>query len=66
MKVFINCIFAFPIIVAAVNIGVLMFIYPYDTPIMMKQHGQDEKLKEFLTKLYKPEYVQERLAELHN
>ena len=63
--VFINCMFAFPIVLSVINIVLLMFVFPYDTPVMLKQKNEHETLKKLMSKIYKPEYVQDKMNAIH-
>jgi hypothetical protein len=42
----------------------MLTVFNYDTPIMIKQKGEYEKLKTFMTKLYHPYVVQEKIDEI--
>jgi hypothetical protein len=46
---------------------VVLFIavFPYDTPPMLKQRGQYDKLKTFMGKIYAPYVIQEKIEELN-
>ena len=60
----VNIVFTIPMALAAAQIVLMVFIYPYDTPVMLKQNGRHEKLREFMCKIYNPYVVQERIDEI--
>jgi hypothetical protein len=49
---------ALPIGISVINIYLLAFVFPYDTPPQLKATQKFEKLSAFMGKLYKKEYVQ--------
>ena len=61
---FINSMFIIPIVIAIVNVILLIFVFPYDTPPTLKQRGEFTKLNEFLGRIYKPHAVQRKIDEL--
>lgn len=61
---FIRSMFIFPIILSGIQVLLLTFVYPYDTPPMLKQRGEYTKLREFLFKIYKEDYVEGVILEL--
>jgi len=47
--------FSIPIVVAVLQIILLKFFFPYDSPITMKQNNEsNDKIEEALSKLYHP------------
>jgi len=56
--------FALPIVLAVVNICLLIFVFPFDTPTMLKQKGQFEKLNTFMSKIYAPSAVEGVIQEI--
>lgn len=52
-------LFATPIILSMIQMSLLMFVFNYDTPKILKESGDDTKLREFLLKIYKPYAIQE-------
>ena len=56
-------IFAIPIIIALLQILLLLTLFPYDTPVMLKTWKKDKELKELMTKIYIDEKTaDERIA----
>lgn len=62
-QVYIN--FAMPIALGVIHIFLLLFVYPFDTPNMMKEKNEDMKLRTFFAKLYDPSIIEERIAEIN-
>lgn len=42
-----------PILVSAIQVSLLLFVYPFETPCFLKQTGDTQALKSALTKIYK-------------
>lgn len=53
-------LFAIPLFFAAVQVLLLFFVFPYDTPYVLKQRGETEKLNTLMNNIYSTE---ERAAE---
>lgn len=43
----------------------MLTVFKYDTPIIIKQSGEYEQLKVFMSKIYHPYVVQEKIDELN-
>ena len=39
--------------------SLLVFVFNYDTPKILKEKGEDTKLRQFLVKIYEPYAIQE-------
>lgn len=50
-------IFAIPLGIALIQILLLLFVFPYDTPPFLKARGEEEKLLELMRKIYETEEV---------
>lgn len=50
----INILFIIPIILSGLQVILLFTVFRYDTPIMIKQKGEYEKLKNFMSNIYYP------------
>ena len=46
---------ALPILCAVSQLAALMFCFPNDTPIVMMQNKEEEKVHQFMTRLYNDE-----------
>jgi sugar porter (SP) family MFS transporter len=58
-------VFAIPLAIALFQILLLLFIFSYDTPVFLKQKGEQEDLQKLMSKIYRtPELVQERIDEI--
>ena len=57
--------FIIPIVVSVVNIMLLVCVYPYDTPPILKMRGDYQRLNEFMGKLYQPYIVQSKIDEIN-
>ena len=42
----------------------MLTVFNYDTPIMIKQSGEYEKLKKLMSNIYHPYVVQEKIDEI--
>jgi len=62
---FIWIVFLLPVALSIVQLALMQFVFNYDTPLMLKQKGEYVKLNEFLTKIYHPTVVQERIDEIN-
>lgn len=56
--------FIIPIILAALQVILLVTVFNFDTPIMIKQSGEYEKLKKLMSNIYHPYVVQEKIDEI--
>jgi hypothetical protein len=56
--------FLLPIALSIINILLLLFVFPYDTPVVLKGRGDHDRLHTFMSKIYKPEVVQDKINEL--
>ena len=54
-ETFFRLIFCLPILVSLTQMILLFFFFRFETPIVMKERNEDEKLKKVLNKIYKPE-----------
>lgn len=52
---------AIPIIISVLNMAVLVFVYPFDTPPMLYKKGHQEKLEKLMKKIYKPGFADQRI-----
>lgn len=57
-------LFGLPIGLSFLQMFLLSFVFNYDTPKMMKEKGEDGKLREFMSKLYEPYAVQDAIDEV--
>lgn len=53
-----------PIGMAVLQISLLMFVYRFDTPIVMMQRGEVDKVRQFFAKLYDPSVIDERIQDI--
>jgi len=53
-----------PIGMAVLQITLLMCVYKFDTPIVMMQNGEVEKVRQFFSKLYDPSVIDERIQDI--
>lgn len=58
----INVLFMIPIILSVLQMFLMMFVYKYDTPNNMKDN--EEKLKEFMNKIYIGNVATDRINEI--
>lgn len=56
--------FSFPIVISIIQVLLMIFVFRYDSPPFLKKRGENKNLNEFMSKLYKPEYVQAVIDEL--
>jgi hypothetical protein len=56
--------FLAPIIISVVNMALLFIVFPYDTPPVMKSRGEYQKLNNLMSKIYKPNVVQDKIDEI--
>jgi len=63
-KTFILIVFVVPLGIAAVQLALMVFVFKFDTPAVMKQRGELEKLREVMGKIYVPAAVQSRIDEI--
>ena len=56
--------FLIPIVISLLNIFLLICVYPYDTPPILKMRGDYQRLNEFMGKLYQPYIVQQKIDEI--
>ena len=56
--------FGFPFVLVAVQLILLLTVFPYDTPKVLKQTDQHATLHELMGKIYKPNQVQRRIDEI--
>jgi MFS family permease len=61
---FIDVMFIIPIVLSILQVFLLIVVFPYDTPSVLNSWGQKAKLREFLNKIYKPEYVDDIIMEI--
>jgi hypothetical protein len=54
-------LFSIPVVCAVVQILLLVFVFPYDTPKMLKESGDYANLNIFMGKIYQPYAVQQRI-----
>lgn len=54
-----------PFSISLLQMCLLLFVYRFDTPAFMKAKGDDEKLREVLAKIYKPEAIQGVIDEIN-
>ena len=54
-----------PIGMAVLQILLLMFVYKFDTPLVMMQRGDVDKVRQFFSKLYDPAVIDERIQDLN-
>lgn len=56
-------IFALPILIAIIQVMIICFAFPYDTPPILKRNGENEKLLKLMRNIYlNEEIVQERIG----
>jgi len=53
--------FGFPIVISVVQTILMLFVFNYDTPKMLKQKKHNAKLNELMGKIYEADRVQERI-----
>ena len=54
--------FVLPLFISLFQVILLACVFPYDTPVIMKQKGNLEDLKTLMNKIYKTEEIaQERI-----
>ena len=58
---FLQTVFSAPIIIAIIQLLLMIFIFDFDTPPVMKQRGQLNDLRRVMTNIYHPSIVQERI-----
>lgn len=63
-KKFINVMYLIPIGVTIINVILLVFVFPFDTPPVLKQKGEYAKLNTLMGRIYKPYAVQSKIDEL--
>ena len=51
----------FPIVISVIQTLLMLFVFNYDTPKMLKQKKQNAKLNELMGKIYEADRVQERI-----
>ena len=56
--------FSIPIVLSILQVFLLLVVFPYDTPSVLNAWGQKAKLREFLNKIYKAEYVDDIIKEI--
>ena len=61
LKRFVYEAFALPMALSVIQMLLLLFVFRYDTPYVHKQRDEDEKLRELMGKIYKPEAVDGRI-----
>lgn len=61
---FIYSMYIIPIVIAVLNIGLLLFVFPFDTPPILKQRNEFTKLNALMSKIYKPHAVQGQIDDL--
>ena len=57
-------LFALPIVLAVIQSFLMITVFRYDTPPVMKQNNDFISLKEFMSKIYHPYVVQQKIDEL--
>lgn len=55
-------IWLLPIAFQILQVTLMLLVFPYSTPVELKQAGAHEKLMEFMNKLYEKEVVNQRIA----
>ena len=63
-RTLINLVFIIPIVFGIIQVLLLLLVFRYDTPQMLKQKNELQKLREFLCKIYDPSVVQDRIDEI--
>jgi len=56
--------FGMPIVFAAIQVALLLFVFPYPTPLEMKQAGNMDKLQELMGKMYPQMDIHERIEQI--
>jgi hypothetical protein len=56
--------FLIPVGVAVINILLLVFVFPYETPLFLKQKGHYKKLNTIMSKIYKSDMVRYKIDEI--
>lgn len=59
-------LFALPVVLAVFQSFLMVTIFKYDTPQVMKQNNDYVSLREFMSKIYHPLVVQKKIDELGN
>ena len=62
--IYVLTVSAIPIIFATIQILLFVFVFPYETPVILKQQGDFKKLKELFQKIYINEIVNEKITEV--
>lgn len=56
--------FGFPFVFIVIQLILITFVFPYDTPKQLKQTGQTEKLREVMSKIYSRDEVEKKIDEI--
>lgn len=56
--------FGFPLVLVVIQLIFLIFVFPYDSPKILKQTNQTEKLYKVMRKLYDEDQVQRRIDDI--
>lgn len=56
--------FGLPLAVAAIQVLLLLFVFPYETPKVLKQNKQFGKLNSLMNKIYDNSLVPEKITEI--
>jgi len=56
--------FGLPIVFAAAQVALLLFFFPYPTPLELKKAGNMDKLQELMGKMYPQMEIHERIEQI--
>lgn len=60
----VNLMFCIPMALAVVQMVLLIFVFRYDTPVVLHKSGQYQRLREFFEHIYSPALIQSRIDQV--